>query len=132
MDSINRTREPMFRLWIATYVDWRPMQWNQTPPRATAMELVEDTLFSADKAALFLEGFNRSVLHGDRPIWAVAVPITVRYEGDAQVGMPVEGYTFALDGSSGLEGCAEEDGVPQNGVPQNGAVGGGHVGDEQG
>jgi hypothetical protein len=91
-----RTRTPqMFRLWIATYSDWRPTRWNESPPQATALELVEDAVFSADEAALFLEGFNSSMLsHGQR-IWAVAIPVTVRYDGDVQPGVTVRGFVFA-------------------------------------
>lgn len=47
-----------------------------------------------DDDLMFLEGFNGSMLEHDQPIWAVAVPIQVQYEGDAQPGMIVEGYVF--------------------------------------
>ncbi|MBI3839591.1 MAG: hypothetical protein HY288_16850 [Planctomycetia bacterium] len=95
MESIRSGQ--VFRLWIATYTDWQPMQWSDSPPTATALEAVENGLYSADEAALFLEGFNASMLEHNEPIWAVAVPITIRYEGDAQAGMPVRGHTFACD-----------------------------------
>jgi hypothetical protein len=97
----------MFRLWIATYVDWRPSQWNQSPPRATALEPVDESLYGAREAALFLEGFNSAMLDGDRPLWAVAVPITMRYEGDAQPGASVVGYVFAGSADRGGETSAE-------------------------
>ena len=89
-----------FRLWIATYADWRPLHWNQAPPRATALELVEDRVYGAQEAALFLEGFNRSMLGSDRSVWAVAVPVHVRYEGDVQPGMSVVGHVFARPADS--------------------------------
>ena len=85
----------MFRLWIATYRDWRPSHWSQVPPRAVALEPVEDAVYSHDEAALFVEGFNQSVLADERMLWAVAVPVTVCYMGDAQAGMPIEGHAFA-------------------------------------
>jgi hypothetical protein len=85
----------MFRLWIATYSGRRPARWNQAPSPATALEVVEDRLYSAEEAALLLHGFNRVMLDYDEPIWAVAVPITVRYDGDAQAGMSVQGFEFA-------------------------------------
>ena len=87
--------EPQFRLWIATYQDWRPARWNDAPPRATALELVEDAAYSAAEAALFLQGFNTCMLEHDRPIWAVAVPVVVCYQGDAQAGASVRGFEFA-------------------------------------
>jgi hypothetical protein len=65
------------------------------PPRATAIELVEDRLYGATEAGLFVEGFNRAVIGLDRRLWAVAVPVTVRYEGDVQPRMNVVGFVFA-------------------------------------
>ncbi len=97
--------------WSGDLSDWRPSAWNQAPPRATALEPVDDGLVSADEAALFLEGFNRSMLgECDRPIWAVAVPITVRYEGDAEVGESVQGTTFAIADADELAPDAAEAG----------------------
>jgi hypothetical protein len=84
-----------FRLWIATYRDWRPARWNDVPPRATALEPVDEGFCSADEAALFVEGFNQAMLGQNDTLWAVAVPVTLRYEGDAQVGQAIEGYAFA-------------------------------------
>jgi hypothetical protein len=90
-----KSGQPLFRIWIATYADWRPGHWNDAPPRATALELVDDAAYSAEEAALFLQGFNTAMLEEDRPIWAIAVPVVVRYEGDAQVGGCVRGFVFA-------------------------------------
>lgn len=87
--------QQLFRLWIVTYEDWQPARWSDTPPRATAVEAVDDALYSAEQATLFLHGFNAVLLSSDRPIWAVAVPVAVRYEGDAQVGAAVRGFDFA-------------------------------------
>ncbi len=42
-----------------------------------------------------MEGFNRAVIGLDRRLWAVAVPVTVRYEGDVRPGMDVVGFAFA-------------------------------------
>ena len=58
------------------------------------VELVNERLYSATEAQLFLEGFNGSMLAHDEPLWAVAVPITIRYEGDARRGQMITGYTF--------------------------------------
>ena len=62
MDSGPVGSQKQFRLWISTYVDWRPTCWSDVPPRATAVELVEDRLFSAEEAAMFVAGFNSQVL----------------------------------------------------------------------
>jgi hypothetical protein len=86
--------EPTFRLWIATCTDWRPTRWTDLPPRATALEPVDDAVYSAAEAALFLQGFNASMLDGTQPVWAVAVPVVIRYEGDAVPGADVRGFDF--------------------------------------
>lgn len=83
-----------FRLWIARYENWRPQRWNDAPPQATALELIEDSSFSEEEARLFLEGFNSQMLASDRPLWAVAVPVVLRYDGDPQPGEPIRGHVF--------------------------------------
>ena len=40
---------------------------------------------------------NNAMLEYEKPIWAVAVPVVVRFEGDAVCGRPVTGYAFAGD-----------------------------------
>jgi hypothetical protein len=85
----------LFRLWIATYADWRPGRWNETPPQATAVELVADATYSAAEARLFLEGFNTQIVTGDQPLWVVAIPVTLRYEGDAAPGDRICGHRFS-------------------------------------
>jgi hypothetical protein len=86
----------LFRLWIATYADdWHPGRWNDTPPLATAVELVADTTYSAAEARLFVEGFNSQIRSSSKPLWVVAVPVALRYEGDASPGDRIAGYRFA-------------------------------------
>jgi hypothetical protein len=100
MDSGPVGSQQQFRLWIATYGDWRPTCWSDLPPGATAVELVEDRLYSAEEAAMFVAGFNSQVLGGDKPVWAVAVPVTIRYLGDAEPGALVRGHAFARESLS--------------------------------
>ncbi len=92
----------LFRLWIASYDNWRPARWNDTPPAATAVELIEDSNFSEGEARLFLEGFNAQMLTCNKQLWAVAVPIVLRCEGDSRPGELIRGYAFA-DAKSNLE-----------------------------
>lgn len=93
--------QQVFRLWIATYGDdWRPTCWSDMPLRATAVELVEDRLYSAEEAAMFVAGFNGQVLQSDKPVWAVAVPVRICYLGDAQPGAVVRGHSFVGDALS--------------------------------
>ena len=89
----------LFRLWIVTYLgDWKPRRWNEAPPAAQAVEPVDDAVYSAQEAAMFLEGFNSAMLEADRPIWAVAVSVTIRFEGDARSGASVRGFVFGDTG----------------------------------
>lgn len=81
--------------WGHDFVDWHPARWNEAPPRATALEPLVDAAYSATEAALFLEGFNSAMLTSDRPLWAVAVPVVLRFEGDARPGAAVQGHEFA-------------------------------------
>ncbi len=83
-----------YRLWIARIGQERPRHWGAAPARATALHLVDDGLYSADEAALFLEGFNGCGQPLDASLWAVAVPVEVRYEGDACCGQIIRGYSF--------------------------------------
>lgn len=101
MDSGPLGSQQRFRLWIATYGDdWRPKCWSDMPPRATAVELVEDRLYSAEEAAMFVAGFNSRVLRSDKPVWAAAVAVTTCYLGDAKPGAIVQGHAFAREAFS--------------------------------
>jgi hypothetical protein len=97
-----------FRLWIARYDNWRPERWNDAPPQATALELIEDSSFSEEEARLFLEGFNSQMLAADRPLWAVAVPVVLRYDGDPRPGELIHGHVFDV----GESPAASEDDEP--------------------
>jgi hypothetical protein len=50
------------------------------------MEPAEEQPMPARRAARYVEAFNRAVLRGTQKIWAVAVPITIRYDGDPRPG----------------------------------------------
>jgi hypothetical protein len=76
----------LFRVWIARYEKWRPVSWDELPPRATAVEPADTAAMSAREAIRFLEGFNRTMLARLLPIWAIAVPVTIHYEGDLHIG----------------------------------------------
>jgi hypothetical protein len=77
---------PLFRVWITRYEKWRPVAWDEIPPRATAVEPADASSMSARDAIRFLEGFNRTMLARLLPIWAIAVPVTIHYEGDLHKG----------------------------------------------
>jgi hypothetical protein len=86
----------LYRIWIAGYDDWQPTDWHDVPPRAIALEPAEASALSAAQARSFLEGFNtqmlrNQVLHQTRRLWAVAVPVVLRYDGDTHSGETVVG-----------------------------------------
>lgn len=76
----------LFRLWVAGYRDWHPMSWSDRPPLATAIEPLSEATYNAESAQLFLQGFNSQMLLSERGLWAVAVPVTLRFEGDLRPG----------------------------------------------
>jgi hypothetical protein len=41
------------------------------------------------QARRYVEAFNRAALGGSRKVWAVALPVRVRYEGEPQPGEPL-------------------------------------------
>ncbi len=77
---------PLFRVWITRFERWQPTAWDELPPRATAVEPADGSAMSAREAVRFLEGFNRTMLARLLPIWAVAVPVTIHYDGDLHIG----------------------------------------------
>jgi hypothetical protein len=76
----------LFRVWIARYEKWRPVSWDELPPRATAVEPADTAAMSAREAIRFLEGFNRTMIARLLPVWAIAVPVTIQFEGDLHIG----------------------------------------------
>ncbi len=88
---------PLFRVWITRFERWQPRAWDELPPRATAVEPAEPMALSAREAIRFLEGFNRTMLARLLPIWAVAVPVTIHYEGDLREGAIITRRVKLLD-----------------------------------
>ena len=50
------------------------------------------------EAARFIEGFNGTMLTRRCRLWAVAVPVTIRYEGDLRTGQTVRRSSTELLG----------------------------------
>jgi hypothetical protein len=64
------------------------------PPEARAIELIEEECLSASEAQIIVDSFNRQMLNRPDQVWAVAIPVSVRYEGDARPGAIVHGHSF--------------------------------------
>jgi hypothetical protein len=76
-----------YRVWIVRYREgWRPSQWHDVPPDAVAVEPAERGVMSGRLARNYVEAFNRVAQAGARRLWAVALPVTIRYAGDPRPG----------------------------------------------
>jgi len=91
-----------YRVWIASYGQWMPQDYADVPPDAVARELAEPDAMSAAQAARYVAAFNRTALARRRRLWAVALPVTLEFRGDARPGDLVGGRGPSK--SSGLRG----------------------------
>ena len=84
-----------YRIWIVRCTQWKPRRWHDMPPAAIAEERAGQGFFSAEETADFVEGFNLSMLATSGRLWAVAVQVALRYEGDLAVGRHVSAEQLA-------------------------------------
>lgn len=79
-----------YRVWIAIERDDRDRSGESQPPSAVLLEPAEAGSMSPRQAARYVATFNRvAVAHG-RPLRAIALPVSVRYEGDPAPGQAIE------------------------------------------
>lgn len=78
--------ENRYRVWIVRYQGQRPQTWHDVPAGAIAVEPAERRAMSGRRARRYVEAFNRAAQCGRQTVWAVALPVTIRYVGDAQPG----------------------------------------------
>jgi hypothetical protein len=81
--KIARTR---CRGWIVRYDGPQPTGWRDAPAAAIAIEPAEPGTMSARRAGRYVEALDQAALAGRRKVWAVALPVTIRYEGEPQPG----------------------------------------------
>jgi hypothetical protein len=86
MDGKARAGENRCRVWIVRYGEAAPAGWHDIPPGAVAIEPAERNAMTASRAKRYVEAFNRAALDRGRKVWAVALPVTIRYDGDPQPG----------------------------------------------
>jgi hypothetical protein len=89
MNDRRKVRFCGYRVWIVAYRHWHPQSCSDVPPDAVALEPAEEGIMSGRQAARYVEAFNRAVLGGRGGIWAVAIPVRVRYEGEPRPGQPL-------------------------------------------
>ena len=75
-----------YRVWIVRYEGLPPANWHDVPAGALAIEPAEEGTMTGRQARRYVEAFNRAALGARRKIWAAAVPVAVRYDGDPQPG----------------------------------------------
>src|SRR5690348_13571648 len=79
-----------FRVWIGGCAkSWQPVGWDDVPESFVALEPAEEGSFSAQEAAAYLEGFNGRMIVEQSGRWAVAIPVSVLYQGDLAPGQTV-------------------------------------------
>jgi hypothetical protein len=108
-----------FRVWIARCEHCQPGGDGQVPPAAVAVEPAEQGTMSADEAATYVEAFNRAALGRSGRLWAVALPVTVRYEGEPRPGEVIEVHRVRFQARRALEKdlpCARQASM-RNGLP---------------
>ena len=77
---------PRFRVWIAAYQDWQPRDCRDIPPQVVPLEPAEANLMTSRQARRYVEAFNRIALTCPRKIWAIALPVVVRWDGEPSPG----------------------------------------------
>ena len=75
-----------YRVWIVRY-NGKPLPGLRgVPAGAVAVEPAEQGTMTGRAAQRYADAFNRAALAGPHKVWAVALPVRVRYEGDPRPG----------------------------------------------
>jgi hypothetical protein len=86
MKESNNPGTLQYRVWLCAFTDWEPRGLSDVPPSATALEPAESGTMSADQAAHYVQSFNGRMMAGGRRLWAVAIPVSIRYQGEPNPG----------------------------------------------
>jgi hypothetical protein len=87
--------ENRHRVWIVRYAGRRPNGWCELPTGAVAVEPAERGTMTARRARQYVEAFNRAAEGGREQVWAVALPVSIRYQGDPQPGQAIDANGLA-------------------------------------
>ncbi|MBX3411561.1 MAG: hypothetical protein KF708_02495 [Pirellulales bacterium] len=90
MVAAGSERGQKYRVWLVGFGEWEPERWSDVPPESVAIEAAEEGWLSVDEAAVFVRSFNTAMLTHPKRVWAIPVPVVVRYEGDLTAGQTVE------------------------------------------
>lgn len=97
-------RAGQYRVWIVRYRNWTPRSCRDVPSHGVVLEPAEADMMPACQAARYVEAFNRAALAQDRKIWAVAIQLTVRYDGEPQSGQLLSEAAVEFARASGEDG----------------------------
>jgi hypothetical protein len=86
MKRRNKAEMLQYRVWIVHHEPFQPANWHAIPPSAVAVEPAEPEAMTEPHARRYVEAFNRAAFGRRRRLWAVAVPVTVFYDGDPRPG----------------------------------------------
>jgi len=86
MKSPRNNADVRYRVWIVRHATFSPTDWREIPPGAIAVEPAESGTMTMRRASRYVEAFNRAALAHSAKHWAVAVPVTIRYDGDLRPG----------------------------------------------
>jgi hypothetical protein len=86
MRQDGKTGPNRYRVWIAAVSDWQPQECTDVPPNAVAIEPAEEGTMSVRQAVGYVRAFNRVLLGKHPKVWAIAFPVTTRYEGEPEQG----------------------------------------------
>jgi hypothetical protein len=89
MNWESRNAGGRYRVWLVSYRGWQPGSYVDVPPESVALEPAEEATMSARRAARYVEAFNRAASERRRCVWAVAIPVGSRYEGEPRPGQPM-------------------------------------------
>jgi len=78
-----------YRVWIVRYKGQPPARLHVRPARSIALRPAEAGTMSRREAWSYVAAFNRAARSGPGRVWAVALPVTVRYAGDPQPDRPL-------------------------------------------
>src|SRR4051812_41455785 len=74
-----------YPVWIVHRGDhWEPRHWSDVPEQAPVIGLAAQGHFPQAQALALVQAFNFDQFHRTEHLWAVCVPVEVRYEGDLE------------------------------------------------
>jgi hypothetical protein len=94
--NVRIDRPQCFRVWIVRCDNWQPRRWQDVPPVCVAVEPAAETCLTQQQATFYVRNFNEEMLVRGESLWAVAVPVVPRFDGDLTPGQFVASRPLRL------------------------------------